>query len=74
MSAWESEGRVDSEISRDTGELMISASDVLAWIRSNANTHAGHPCNTDRAYHALADALADSMLDATLGFVDGSES
>lgn len=71
MSRWEHDKRIHSECSRRTGELMLSASDTLAWIRACAGIST-HPC-AKAAFEALADSLASDCIDATSGFMDRSD-
>lgn len=73
MSRWEQDRGIGSSVDPTTGELVLSASDVLAWIRDIADANAAHPCY-HRAYTALGDELADGLLEATRSYVDGSGS
>jgi hypothetical protein len=73
MSSWEQDRSVDYQRNATTGELMLSASDVLAWIRFCALANAAHPCYRI-AYTALADQLASTLIDTTRPLVDGSGS
>lgn len=71
MSRWEHDNRIHSEISGGTGELMLSASDAIAWIRACAAITT-HPC-AKASFEALADTLASDCINATSGFLDRSD-
>lgn len=73
MSRWEQEGSIDAAY-RDgtTGELMLSASDVVAWLRHHATT--AKPCRVGPIADTLADHLSSLCIDATRNLVDGSGS
>ena len=69
MSRWEDDRGIDAEISPVTGEVMLSASDVVAWLRECAKTmEPRHLCTP--GIEAIADRLADNWLKATRNLVD----
>lgn len=72
MSCWEQGEGVDAFVRADPVELMLSASDVIAWLRHHATTE--QPCHVGPAAEGLADHLASLCLDATRGLLDGSGS
>lgn len=72
MSTWETDETIEAHYHRVTGELMLSASDVLAWIRSTAEIQT-HGCHRV-AYTAMADRMAEFLIDETRHLVDGSGS
>lgn len=69
MSRWEQGQHIYAEISPVTGEVMLSASDVIAWLRFNGGCI--QPVHVRPAAIALADALTDRWLDATRNLIDG---
>ncbi|WP_374457733.1 hypothetical protein [Nocardioides sp.] len=72
MSRWEQHEAIDGEINAD-GELMISISDTIAWIRACADGWTDHPCHANAAT-AIADSLLQHWIDTTSNLVDGSGS
>lgn len=73
MSRWEQEQTIEARPSPDNGELMLSASDVVAWLRAHADTI--QPRCYGPALECVADNLAGLLLEATRGMLDdGSES
>lgn len=74
MSRWEQAQAIDAEYRSDDkgGELMLSASDVVAWLRHHGTTQ--KPCRIGPPAETLADHLADLCFDATRDLVDGSSS
>jgi hypothetical protein len=74
VSKWEQHGCIDAEYrpAEEGGELMLSASDVIAYLRHHARTmrplHLYEP-----GIVALADHLASQCLDATRSLVDGDQ-
>jgi hypothetical protein len=73
MSRWEHERTIEARRSPENGELMLSASDVVAWLREHAKTIT--PRCYGPALDCVADSLAGLLLDATRGMLDdGSES
>jgi hypothetical protein len=63
---------IAAEYSRLTGELMVSTSDVVTWLRACAKAQP-HPCHR-LVYDALADELTSFAIDATRHQLDGSGS
>lgn len=73
MSLWEQARTIEARHSPGNGELMLSASDVVAWLRAHAETI--QPRAHGPAVDLIADSLSDLLLDATRSMLDdGSES
>ena len=68
MSLWEQQQIIEARINCETGELMLSASDVLAWLRAHADTI--KPRIHGAALATVADNLASLLLEATRDRLD----
>lgn len=73
MSRWEQHHIIEARRSPGNGELMLSASDVVAWLRAHAQTI--QPRIHGPALDCVADNLAGLLLEATRDMLDddGSE-
>ena len=74
MSKWEQHHVIDAEYrpAEEGGELMLSASDVIAYLRHHAQTMEPKHLYT-AGIEALADHLASQCFDATRSLVDGDQ-
>lgn len=73
MSAWEQGDGIRAGFSSTPPlELMLSASDVVAWLRHHATTE--NPCRVGPPAEDLADHLASLCFDSTRDLLDGSGS
>jgi hypothetical protein len=74
MSSWEQRQVIEARINCETGELMLSASDVVAWLREHATTI--KPAIHRPALATVADHLAGLLFEATRSMLDddGGES
>lgn len=70
MSRWEQERVIEARII--DGELMLSASDVTAWLHDCAPKM--RPICFAPAAEALADKLTDLIIEGTRPYIDGGES
>lgn len=61
MSRWEQERRIGTAVNPESLELMLCASDVVAWLR-------------DRDLHVTADDLVSGWLNLSSDLIDGSGS
>lgn len=67
---WEQKRVIQAEY-HEGGELMLSASDVVAFLRHHGSTI--RPAFLGRGVHAVADELVSLLLDATSPLVDHEE-
>lgn len=63
MARWEQDHCIDAEISPSNGEVMLSADDVVAWLRHCAETMEPKHLYTP-AIEAIADRLAGNWIQA----------
>jgi hypothetical protein len=71
--SWQNDRSIAAEFSTD-GELMVSMSDLVGWLRDCAAAwETIHPCHA-RAAEAIANSLTDHWLDTTANLLDGSGS
>lgn len=66
------EGFIAGEISAVTGELMLSAADVVAWLRDCAESTTNPRCG--RYVDSMADHLASRWIDASAEAMERGES
>lgn len=76
MSLWEQEHRIGFIVDPEANELLLSASDVVAWLRDRSEACAEVPAlaHETPALTRAADALVGGWLTATRPLLDGSGS
>jgi hypothetical protein len=59
--SWHENGKITAEVSARNGEIMVSASDVVSWLRA---------CGPRVEAHVLADLLAGEWLETAWARAD----
>jgi hypothetical protein len=71
--SWHDDRRIRAEISERNGEVMLSASDVVAWLRACA-TEVKPASDRTATAGRLADLLANEWLEAAWTYANASDS